>query len=450
MSDKLNIEQLFRTRFENAELEPSPATWKAIRQKVRWKQFLRFRPTRFNIYYAGILLIAATGAVLVLTRPKERADETLPGQPVFQSIPEEDIPERGRTARGQIDPEGRAKANAQGQTGQGDTTGPETDTGQQVSGQDNGGESSLSVLNDSDGDVSPIPVYSPRNEGNSHPIPVAYFTTSIQSGCAPLTVQFTDQSMHATSYYWDFGTGDVSREKNPVYEFHEAGRYMVSLTTENQDGLRTTSRTMVEVLAAPVADFQIEEGFTGMENHVVLNLINYSSGGSIYAWNLVNEGCVECGDWSSLEVNPTLELNSIHPDSRSVKLEVINENGCSDTAVQLLPVEVQTSETRIKFPNAFSPNPGGPGDGTFVPGAKRIDLFYPVYIEVPAEIHMRIYTRRGELVFETRELYRGWDGYMHQEAAPVGVYVWMVEGKWKDGTTFSQHGDVTVVRNKYF
>ena len=448
MSDRLNIEQLFRTRFENAELEPSPATWKAIRQKVAWKQFLRFRPTRFNIYYAGILLIAATGAVLVLTRPKERTNETLPEQPVLQPAPEQGIPEGGRVARGQKDPESRTNADSPDHAGQADAMGTETDTGRQVSGLDHAGEGALSVLNDPG--ESSIPVYKPQNGESPHPIPVAYFTTSIRTGCAPLTVQFTDQSIHAASYYWDFGTGDVSREKNPVYEFREAGRYMVSLTTENEDGLRTTSRTMVEVLAAPVADFQIEEGLTGMENHVVLNLVNYSSGGSIYAWNLVNKDCVDCGDWSSLEAHPTLELNSIHPDSRSVRLEVINENGCSDTAVQLLPVEVQSSETRIKFPNAFSPNPGGPGDGTFVPGAKRIDLFYPVYIEVPAEIHMRVYTRRGELVFETRELYRGWDGYMHQEAAPVGVYVWMVEGKWKDGTTFSQHGDVTVVWNKYF
>ena len=279
---------------------------------------------------------------------------------------------------------------------------------------------------------------------------VAYFTNSIQSGCAPLTVQFIDQSIHATSHYWDFGTGETSREQNPHYEFSEAGRFVVTLTTENHGSLPTVSRMMVEVLAAPVADFQIEEGLVGIDNHVVLNLVNYSSDGSAFTWDLVDEDCTDCSDWSSMEHQPALELKAITPDSRSVRLEVINEQGCSDTAVQELPLIVQSSKTRIKFATAFSPNPSGPGDGSFTPGSKRIDLFYPIYIEVPVEFRMRIYTRRGELVFETREIYQGWDGYHNQEAVRGDVYVWMVEGKWKDGESFSHHGDVTLVKNKYW
>ncbi len=280
--------------------------------------------------------------------------------------------------------------------------------------------------------------------------PVAYFTASIQSGCAPLTVHFTNQSINATSCFWDFGTGETSREENPVYEFKEPGRYMVSLTTENHGSFPTVSRTMVEVLESPTADFQIEEGMEGIDNHVVLNLVNYSSEGSVFAWNLVDEDCIDCSRWSSIEYQPTLQLKTITPDSRAVKLEVINENGCSDTAVQNLPIVVQSSETRIKFATAFSPNPSGPGDGSFAPGSRRIDLFHPIYIEVPVEYHMRIYTRRGELIFETREVFQGWDGYLHQEAAPPDVYVWMVDGRWADGEAFKLHGDLTLVRNKYW
>ncbi len=102
----------------------------------------------------------------------------------------------------------------------------------------------------------------------------------------------------------------------------------------------------------------------------------------------------------------------------------------------------------VVFANAFSPNPSGPGDGSFAPGSKRIDLFYPIYIEVPVEFHMRVFTRRGEQIFETREIYQGWDGYMYQELAPGNVYVWMAEGKWEDGESFSLRGDVTLVWNQ--
>ena len=207
---------------------------------------------------------------------------------------------------------------------------------------------------------------------------------------------------------------------------------------------------LVEVLASPVADFQIEEGLQGINNHVALNLVNYSSNGSAFTWKLVNEACIDCSDWSSNEYQPELELKSISPESRAVRLEVINEQGCSDTAIQSLPLIVQSSEDRIKFATAFSPNPSGPGDGSFTPGSKRIDLFHPLYIEVPVEFHMRVYTRRGELVFETRELYQGWDGYHLHVRAKSDVYVWMAEGKWEDGESFSMRGDVTVVYNKYW
>jgi PKD repeat protein len=449
MSDKLNIEQLFRKRLDGAELSPSPAAWKAIQRQLRWKQFLRFNPGKLNIYYAGALLVAATGLVVMLSGEMDQAGRGTVGDPDITLSPSESpANERDRTSASKTISDDKNKEHSA------DTSGTlsqaEADSGTETDLQDSGSieqgsETFLKNLTE----TVPIPL-EPEITGVQQAVPATYFTSSIQSGCAPLTVQFKDQSMHASAYLWDFGTGDRSTEKNPVYEFREAGRYVVSLTTENQGKLPTTSRMMIEVLAAPVADFQIEEGLEGIDNHVVLNLVNYSSNGSVFAWNLVDEACVSCIGWSSIEHQPTLELKSITPDSRSVRLEVINENGCSDTAVQALPLIVQSSETRIKFPTAFSPNPSGPGDGSFAPGSKRIDLFHPVYIEVPVEFHMRVYTRRGELVFETRELFRGWDGYLLQEKAKSDVYVWMAEGKYKDGEAFSLRGDVTVVWNQYW
>ncbi len=451
MSDKLNTEELIRARLDGAELTPSPESWRAIQQKLRWPQFLRFNPGRFNIYYAGVLLLAATGLVLLLAGERERAEPTVPEEKTtIQSTTEQAVEE---IAGESVNETNNASSDTERH--------PDTFTtpSQMEEAPDREGENRVSNAGQeeerSESSLTSeeiVAAISPKTAADQllQQSPVTYFTSSIQSGCAPLTVQFTNQSMHATSFYWDFGTGANSQEQNPVYEFKEPGRYMITLTAENHGNHATVSRMMVEVLAAPVADFQIEEGLEGVDNHVVLNLVNYSSDASVFAWNLVDEKCTNCSGWSSIEHQPTLELKTITPDSRSVKLEVINENGCSDIAVQQLPLIVQTSETRIKFATAFSPNPSGPGDGSFTPGSKRIDLFHPLYIEVPVEFHMRVFTRRGELVFETHEVYRGWDGYMQQERAPGDVYVWMVEGKWKDGESFSYRGDVTLVKNQYW
>ena len=452
MSDKLNIEQLFRNRFDEAELSPSPASWKAIQRQLRWKQFLRFKPGQFNIYYLGALMLAATGLVVMLAGDKNQADQTSTDDlSITLSQSESSANDRDENPGKSLDKTNSDSRKQNKYAEISDTLSqPEADSSTARDSQDTGSieEGSEALLKNLKETVV-IPVV-PKDTEEPQAVPLTFFTTSIQSGCAPLTVQFTDQSINATSYFWDFGTGDNSREQNPVYEFREAGRYVVTLTTENHGKLPTTSRMIVEVLAAPVADFQIEEGLQGIDDHVVLNLVNYSTDGSVFAWNLVNDACKDCSDWSSNEHQPSLELKSISPESRSVKLEVMNENGCSDTVIQPLPLIVESSETRIKFPTAFSPNPSGPGNGSFAPGSKRIDLFYPVYIEVPVEFRMRIYTRRGELVFETHELFQGWDGYMLQERAKSDVYVWMAEGKWKDGESFNLHGDVTVVWNQYW
>ena len=451
MSDKLNIEQLFTKGLEGAELSPSAESWKAIQKKVRWQQFLRFNPGRFNIYYAGVLLLVGAGLIMALTSKGDQADPGAPDESALPASPSEGI--SAENSGEQVVPDGDPYSEEDNQSRAKDTN-VLKDTGADSVEADELGDSALSGkdLEADRENAFVVPVRNPEPETHlmDQPLSVANFTTSTQSGCAPLKVQFIDQSIHATSYHWDFGTGETSSEQSPMYEYKEAGRFMVTLTTENHGSQPTVSRMMIEVLAQPIADFQIEEGLSGIDNHVVLSLVNYSANATSFSWSLVDEDCTDCSDWSSMEHQPTLELKSITPDSRSVMLEVISEQGCIDTVIQDLPLVVQSSETRIKFATAFSPNPSGPGDGSFTPGSKRIDLFHPIYIEVPMEFHMRIFTRRGELVFETRDIYQGWDGYHKQMPATSDVYVWMADGKWSDGKSFSFHGDVTLVRGQYW
>ncbi len=50
-------------------------------------------------------------------------------------------------------------------------------------------------------------------------------------------VSFSNESGSATSYSWDFGTGDTSTEKNPVYTYEDGeGTYTVSLTVTDNNG----------------------------------------------------------------------------------------------------------------------------------------------------------------------------------------------------------------------
>ncbi len=93
--------------------------------------------------------------------------------------------------------------------------------------------------------------------------------------------------------------------------------------------------------------------------------------------------------------------------SYTVTLIAYDSHGCVDTVRHVVVVKDLTS---IYFPNAFSPN-----------NDNFNDVFLPQGINVTG-YHLQIYNRWGEMIFETKDFYKGWDG----KDAPSGIYVWRV------------------------
>jgi len=83
-------------------------------------------------------------------------------------------------------------------------------------------------------------------------LPTANFSY-ISSG---LTVNFTNSSINATSWLWDFGSGDTSFLQNPLYSFPSDGTYNVCLIAENSCGSDTICDSVtVAICPLPVASF---------------------------------------------------------------------------------------------------------------------------------------------------------------------------------------------------
>ena len=59
--------------------------------------------------------------------------------------------------------------------------------------------------------------------------PTAGFTYTISG----LTVSFTNTSVNADAYNWDFGDGSTATTENPVYIYYDSGSYSVTLTASN-------------------------------------------------------------------------------------------------------------------------------------------------------------------------------------------------------------------------
>jgi len=67
--------------------------------------------------------------------------------------------------------------------------------------------------------------------GNPAASTIADFTyTATNSGNAPCEVSFTNTSLNASGYLWDFGNGMTSTEANPVVAYDTPGLYTVKLT----------------------------------------------------------------------------------------------------------------------------------------------------------------------------------------------------------------------------
>jgi len=61
-------------------------------------------------------------------------------------------------------------------------------------------------------------------------------------------------------------------------------------------------------------------------------------------------------------------------------------------------------------------------------------------------MHLRIFNRWGELVFESRDPNIGWDGTYKGEPQEMEVYDWLLNAAFKNGREIFRKGNVTLLR----
>ena len=107
-----------------------------------------------------------------------------------------------------------------------------------------------------------------------------------------------------------------------------------------------------------------------------------------------------------------------------------DSNGCFGIATTTVIVKGGL----LYVPNAFSPN----GDG-------KNDVFY-VYGSGFRNVHLSIFDRWGEMVFESYDVTVGWDGTFSGKTLPPDVFVYEADITFIDGSKKLAKGSVTLVR----
>lgn len=160
----------------------------------------------------------------------------------------------------------------------------------------------------------------------------ADFTADNFSGCAPLTVNFTDQSTGATSWSWDLGNGNNSTSQNPSALYNTVGDYTVVLTI---NGGTSSHTEVIHVFASPVASFIADDDTTCEGNSLTFTSTSTQGSAAIttYTWSF--------GDGNVITGGSTISHAYALAGNYSVNLVVIDGNNCqsqsSNFTVHVVP-----------------------------------------------------------------------------------------------------------------
>lgn len=113
----------------------------------------------------------------------------------------------------------------------------------------------------------------------------------------------------------------------------------------------------------------------------------------------------------------------------------VSDGTCTAKDSVLVKVhELVCADPDIFVPDAFTPNGDENNDVLYVRGRNIADLDF------------KIFDRWGEVVFETTDQTKGWDGSFKGKAVDPAVYVYWLTAKCTDGQEYFHKGNVTVIR----
>lgn len=113
------------------------------------------------------------------------------------------------------------------------------------------------------------------------------------------------------------------------------------------------------------------------------------------------------------------------------QVTVTDINNCENTAKTEV---LNYCEGKLMMPNAFTPNNDNVND-----------VFIPIYKNL-LSIHYKIFNRWGQLVFETNEIGKGWDGKVNENMAANDVYFYTITYFGNNEYNQTINGNFTLIR----
>lgn len=201
--------------------------------------------------------------------------------------------------------------------------------------------------------------------------PVADFSGSVLSGCAPLRVNFKDLSSGDPKYWdWDLGNNQLSKVQNPSVTYSQPGTYTVKLIVRNSNGANgITKDAYITVYPSPVVSFSADA-----TTACIPAAINFT-GNATSA-----EGTISSWEWNFGDGGTSTAQNPQHTYTETgyynVSLTATSSNGCVGRSgrnryirmvagIEANFTSTPPAECKPPFNVAFTNESSGPGTLTY-------------------------------------------------------------------------------------
>ncbi|MCU0421369.1 MAG: PKD domain-containing protein [Bacteroidia bacterium] len=214
------------------------------------------------------------------------------------------------------------------------------------------------------------------------PKPISVFSPSINAGCGPLAVNFSNTSVHRfggnisnMSFNWNFGNNQTSSLAQPSVTLQPSNsqdtNYTIRLIATSRFGCSDTSNQSIRVFPQPLSRFTaVNPAGCGPHQTTFNNTSIPNDTGSIgimnFQWNFGN------GLTSTIaQPTSTFIASNVNDSIYQIRLIAFSEHGCSDTTLQQVrvypkPVAFFTPSTnagcgplQVQFLNQSYPNDTG-------------------------------------------------------------------------------------------
>jgi gliding motility-associated-like protein len=196
--------------------------------------------------------------------------------------------------------------------------------------------------------------------------------------------------------------------------------YTVSVTDNKGCPKPVTATTNILVRQPVIANTGLSDTSIVIGQTLRMN----ATGGDAFAWSP--------SQWLSNANSPTTLAS---PESDIIYRVTVTQLPENCSAVDTVRIKVFLLPPSFYVPTAFSPN----GDG-------RNDILRPITLGMRSIRYFKVYNRVGNLVFETTEIGKGWDGYYKGNPQDPGNYVWMAQGETWKGEFITSKGNAVLVR----